>query len=161
MVELIAESKDPLKMQPYLKKMFAGITKLSFDTKFFVNEFSSSEGEHVKLQNLIPTMPDITVENWLSEVEDKMRESVKIRIMECIKLNDGTTKESWIQASTGQSVRVVTRIIWTQSVLTNLRDPSHMRNLLADMKVYIYFFFSEYLIDTLYIHTYVVWKGKR
>ncbi|GCB71663.1 hypothetical protein scyTo_0001655 [Scyliorhinus torazame] len=85
LLEILSETKDPLRVQPHLKKCFEGIAKLQFADQLQIAGMISSEDEVVPFVKMIyPAKAKGMVEKWLLQVEEMMLSSIKHVIHEGI-----------------------------------------------------------------------------
>lgn len=69
MLEILSETKEPLRVQPHLKKCFEGIYRLGFNEKLEIFSMFSDDREEVAFQELVSTdAARGCVERWLVQV---------------------------------------------------------------------------------------------
>lgn len=117
MLEILSETKDPLRVQPHLKKCFEAIDKLHFDENLHILAMYSQEGEKISFK--VPVkVKDAggSVEKWLIQVEEQMIVSVRDQILRSFKNYVVTPRTQWIQKWPGQIVLAVSQMHWTAMV---------------------------------------------
>ena len=115
LLEILSQTKDPLRVQPHLGKCFDGIGKLVFGENNIIEGMYSGEGEKVLFggENITPTS---MVEQWLTLVETYMFKSVDRVANESLVAYDKTDRPKWTTEWPGQIIITVTQIDWTRCI---------------------------------------------
>lgn len=117
MLEILSETKNPLKVQPHLKKCFEGINRLVFDEEFNISAMISMEGEQVEfLETISVKAARSAVEKWLLQVEDQMLKSVKSETELSYYDFQNMTRTEWMLAWEGMVVLSISQIYWAIDV---------------------------------------------
>ncbi|XP_029912440.1 dynein heavy chain 12, axonemal [Myripristis murdjan] len=123
MLEILSETKDPLRVQPHLKKCFEGISRLDFLPNLDIQAIYSSEGERVQLIEHISTSEAKgAVEKWLLQVEDVMLRSVRDVVAHSRVAYVETPRSQWVKEWPGQVVLCTSQIFWTLEVHEAIRE---------------------------------------
>ncbi|XP_054732574.1 dynein axonemal heavy chain 3-like [Anastrepha obliqua] len=117
LLEILSETKDPLRVQPHLRKCFEGIARLTFDDAMEITEMISDEDEQVKLVRKInPALANGLVEIWLKEVEMVMLASVLEQMKLAWEDYFLVDRIIWVTSWPGQVVQSVSCMAWTFEV---------------------------------------------
>ena len=123
LLEILAETKDPLRVQRHMKKCFEGIAALDFADNLDILGMESPEGEVVALSPQLgggfinPQAAGGAVEVWLLQVEEAMRRSVARCMDDAIKAyKTADRRSSWAISWSAQSVLGASQMWWTQEV---------------------------------------------
>lgn len=97
MLEVLAETRDPRRVQPHLKKCFEGLNSLKFTDSLDIVGMYSNQMEYLPFDTSISTADAAgAVEKWLVQVEDAMRISVAAVIRNAFAAYAVNERESWV-----------------------------------------------------------------
>ena len=128
LLEILAETKDPTRVQPHLKKCFDGMASLEFQDNLDITacfdpkderiHFEYEETGHVTAQGkkmINPNDSGGNVEQWLVEVEIMMKKSLARIIDKAMVdyLSGNTPRLEWIRKWQGQVVLAGNQTMWT------------------------------------------------
>eukprot|EP00232_Nephroselmis_pyriformis_P004291 CAMPEP_0182904892 /NCGR_PEP_ID=MMETSP0034_2-20130328/32473_1 /TAXON_ID=156128 /ORGANISM="Nephroselmis pyriformis, Strain CCMP717" /LENGTH=1202 /DNA_ID=CAMNT_0025040141 /DNA_START=21 /DNA_END=3626 /DNA_ORIENTATION=+ len=123
LLEILSETKDPLRVQPFVKKCFEGIQVLEFQKRGGISAMTSSEGERVPFVRVVnPSSHQNQVEQWLTAVWQAMMDSLHATCGKALASYLETPRQKWILEWPGQVVLCVGQIFWTQQVAEAMAD---------------------------------------
>lgn len=127
LLEILSETKDPLRVQPHIKKCFEGIDQLAFQEDKFGNQdvigMKSSQGEFVEFSNMIyPADAKGMVEKWLLQVEKLMMKSLRDIIAKTIPDYFKCDFGKWVVNWPGQAILCARGVNWTAETNTAIKN---------------------------------------
>ena len=122
LLEILSETKEPLRVQPHLKKCFEGIARLEFDDERKIHGMYSIEGELVPYTRVIdPIASKGQVEDWLVQVEEVMLKSIKQVIESSHQDYMKRSRDKWVTAWQGQAILAVSCMYWTMQTEDDMK----------------------------------------
>ncbi|KAK2170975.1 hypothetical protein NP493_1117g00049 [Ridgeia piscesae] len=134
LLEILSQTKDPTAVQPHLRKCFENIARITFEEDLKITKMESGEGEVVPFKKDL--YPRGNVEDWLLEVEEVMKESLRLILLEAIADYSKKKRTEWVLVWPGQVVIAVCQLFWTKEVTQALEDdelPSRFKILLQQL----------------------------
>ncbi|MEE6518838.1 hypothetical protein FKM82_030109 [Ascaphus truei] len=123
LLEILGQSTNPTVIQSHLKKLFAGVSSVSFDDDFkHIIAMKSLEGEVVPLKNKIFVSSDVEV--WLSNLATEMKSTLQKLLLECVtagRKSQGTIDPSLFPS---QILCLAEQIQFTEDTENGIRDRS-------------------------------------
>jgi len=122
LLEILSQAKNPLAVQPHLRKCFDNIVSLEFAPGESVDILAmfSQEGERIDLgKNLKARGP---VESWLTDVESRMKDRLHALMKAGLIDYDKRDRKEWILHHPGQVVATVAQMTWARETESALRE---------------------------------------
>ena len=133
LLEILSQAKDPHAVQPHLRKCFDNLIKLEFGAEegsIDILSMFSGEGEKVGFGRNLKARGN--VEEWLTAVEKKMKES----LYGCMKAGlidyDARSRDEWILLHPGQVVATVAQMTWARDTEAALSDEGNVAQSMQD-----------------------------
>ncbi|KAG5675131.1 hypothetical protein PVAND_005060 [Polypedilum vanderplanki] len=128
MLEILSETKDPLRVQPHLNKCFEGIYRLKFNDELEALAMISVEREVVKFNDKISTVDARgSVEKWLLQTEQQMLQSIKSETVKSCKNYQEINRTEWMIRWPGMIVLSVSQIYWSAEIEQKFGQPNGIR----------------------------------
>ena len=114
---ILSETKEVERVQEHLRKVFENINRLNFDQEKMITAMYSVDGEMVEFSEPVDPVKR-NVEDWMSEVEGRMKKSVRERLLQSVADYGLKKRTDWIFRHPGQCVLNGSQIVWTEEVET-------------------------------------------
>ncbi|ORY81439.1 dynein heavy chain, cytosolic [Protomyces lactucae-debilis] len=158
LLEILGNSKDLIRVQKHLKKMFAGINSLLLDdTNQNIVGFFSKEGEHVEL--IEPVSTESKINEWLLSLENAMKaalaQSLRVALPTCTDLARSfklDTLEVLLKDTPCQVLVLAFQCEWTTSVETALASEGSLAKLWTERGALLDALANTVLTDLPSIH---------
>jgi dynein heavy chain len=122
LLEILRETKDPINVQPFVKKLIEAVRELEFQPDLKITAMVSMEGERVPLDSPVdPRGESNGVEVWFVQVEEMMRQSLHSLTVQAKADFLKQPRAKWITQWPGQLVISVSQIYWTHAVSDAIR----------------------------------------
>ena len=117
MLEILSETKDPLRVQPHLNKCFEGINKLKFNELLEALAMISVEKEEVTFIDKISTKDARgSVEKWLLQTEEQMLLAIRNETQKSLEHYTQVKRAEWMVRWPGMVVLCVSQIFWSAEI---------------------------------------------
>jgi dynein heavy chain len=123
LLEILSQAKEPRAVQAHLRKCFDNLVKLEFGSEpgsIDILAMFSSENERVSLGKNLKARGN--VEEWLTAVEKKMKESLHGYMKAGLIDYDTKPRDEWIADHPGQIVATVAQMTWARETERVLRS---------------------------------------
>jgi len=115
LLEILSQTKDPTRVQPFLSKVFEAMSKVVFTPDNEITHLVSPEGEKVEMVSPVVTHQK-AVEVWMGELQDGMCDAIRQAIEIGVGSYPTTTRTDWVLENPAQIVLNGSQVHWTAEV---------------------------------------------
>ncbi|KAL8439659.1 hypothetical protein Efla_004567 [Eimeria flavescens] len=115
LLEILSETTDPLRVQPFLCKVFENMKELEFSPDHVATAMFSAEGERMPFVQPLVTASK-SVEIWMQDLEHVMKLSVRESLQIAIRDYASSVRTEWVMKHPGQCVLNGSQVHWTALV---------------------------------------------
>ena len=120
LLQILSQTKNPLAVQPHLRKCFEAIAALNFTDSMEITGMVSGQKEHVPFSESM--YPKGNVEDWLGVVESRMKDSVRNQIKLCIAEYECVKRTEWVRNWPAMVILCGSQVFWTKGVEDGLNN---------------------------------------
>ena len=131
LLEILSETKDPLRVQPHCKKCFEGIQSLDFAENLDIKGMVSSEGENVQFAYDKTGFPVVNpmntggnVEVWLLQSEQIMKRTVASKCDDAMVDYPTRPRLEFSVSWPGQVVLCINQLKWVETMESGIKEGS-------------------------------------
>ena len=127
LLSILAETKDPKKVNGHLRKLFDGIDTVGFigdDIEMEIVSMISNKNEEVSLTEAVDPLAygSGACEKWLKLLEKMMWKSIRAEVQIAFEQYDDMNREEWLLNRPAQVAINVNQAIWTRESELSLRS---------------------------------------
>ena len=115
LLSILSQVKEVERVQEHLRKVFESIKMLQFDHEKQILAMYSVENEKVDFIEVVDPIGK-QVEDWMSEVENMMKKSIRDALLKSIKTYTPETRVKWFFEHPGQCALNGSQVHWTREV---------------------------------------------
>ncbi|PVU91581.1 hypothetical protein BB561_004323 [Smittium simulii] len=145
LLEIIGNSKDIVRIQKHLSKMFSGIGSLQLDSSLStITGMVSQQGEAVSFVRQITISEGSKINEWLTSVEKEMQNTLADLMSDAVAQSDfilpsnlsidDNGLDKWIDKFPAQLIVVASQIKWTNLIETSLSGSNQKADLSNTLK---------------------------
>eukprot|EP00929_Paragymnodinium_shiwhaense_P038462 TRINITY_DN20312_c0_g2_i4.p1 TRINITY_DN20312_c0_g2~~TRINITY_DN20312_c0_g2_i4.p1 ORF type:complete len:4213 (-),score=1296.02 TRINITY_DN20312_c0_g2_i4:279-12917(-) len=115
LLEILSQTKDPTRVQPFLSKVFEAMSKVTFTSDNDITDMFSPEGEKITFGVPVVTYQK-QVEVWMGDLENASCQAIRAAIHKGVETYQGMVRTEWVLANPGQIVLNSSQAHWTAEV---------------------------------------------